>query len=198
MTCLLKQYSVSKFSKIFHFSPFIGPQGLLRATSWTKQLTVSTFDERHPILLDSRHPAVRLYLEQLHKTHCHQGVDYLRALVQQQFAIVKLRPALRSIVSKCVTCRKRRAQTLNPIMSDLLRERLAFKERPFTITGIDYFGPFYVAVKRLTEKRCGVLFTCLTTRTVHFEVVPSMDTSSCVLGIERFAARRGIPVSFVV
>ena len=193
LKCLLKQSPVSNSSKLSQFSPFIGPQGLLRATGRTKQLTVSNFDAKHPILLDSRHPAVRLYLEQLHETHCHQGVDYMRALVQQQFAIVKLRTALRSIVSKCVTCRKRRAETLNPIMSDLPRERLAFKERPFTNTGIDYFGPFYVAVKRSTEKRWGFLFTCLTTRAVHFEVVPSMDTSSCVMGIERFAARRGVP-----
>ena len=73
--------------------------------------------------------------------------------MQQQFAIVKLRTALRSIVNKCVTCRKRRAKTLNPMMSDLPRERLAFKERPFTNTGIDYVGPFYVAVKRSTEQR---------------------------------------------
>ena len=97
-------------------SLFIGPQGLLRATGQTKQLAVSTFDSKHPILLDGRHPAVCLYWEQLHETHCHQGVNYLRTLVQQQFAIVKLRTALRSIVSECVTCRKRRAETLHPIV----------------------------------------------------------------------------------
>ena len=191
LKCLLKQSPVSNSSKLSQFSPFIGPQGLLRATGRTKQLTVSTFDAKHPILLDSRHPAVRLYLEQLHETRCHQGVDYMRALVQQQFAIVN-RTALRSIISKCVTCRKRRAEVLNPIMSDLPREKLAFEERPFTNTGID-FGPFYVAVKRSTEKRWGLLFTCLTTRAVHFEVVRSMVTSSCVMGIEQFAARRDVP-----
>ena len=48
-------------------------------------------------------------------------------------------------------------------------------------------------MKRSTEKRWGFLFTCLTTRGVHFEVVPSIDTSSCVMGIERFIARREIP-----
>ena len=37
------------------------------------------------------------------------------------------------------------------------------------------------------------LFTCLTTRAVHLEVVNSMDTSACVSGIERFVARRGAP-----
>ena len=124
---LLNQAPISASSKLRQFTPFVGPKGLLRATGRTEQLAASNFDAKHPILLDSRHPVVRLYLEQLHETHCHQGADYLRALVQQQLAIVKLRTALRSIVSKCVTCRKRRARTLNPIMSDLPRERLALK-----------------------------------------------------------------------
>ena len=190
---LLKNFPLSRSSKLLQFSPFVGPNGLLRATGRTKQLDVSSFDAKHPVLLDSRHPVTRLFLEQLHRAHCHQGVDYLRALVQQQFAIVKLRTALRSIVQRCVTCRKRRAETISPMMADLPRERLAFKEPPFTNNGVDYFGPFYVAVRRSTEKRWGFLFTCLTTRAVHFEVVPSMDTSSCVMGIERFTARRGTP-----
>ena len=190
---LLKTCSLSKPSVIKDFSPFIGPNGLLRAQGRTKHLEIANFDVKHPILLDSRHPAVRLFLEHLHEKHCHQGVEYLRALIQQKFAIVKLRTTLRTIQTRCVTCRKRKAETLTPIMADLPKERLAFSSRPFTNTGLDYFGPFYVSVKRSTEKRWGFLFTCLTTRAVHFEVVPSMDTSSCVMGIERFVSRRGIP-----
>ena len=190
---LLKSSPLNKSSKLNQFSPFIGPNGLLRTSGRTKQLEVATFDVKHPILLDGRHPVVRLFLEHLHKEHCHQGVEYLRALIQQRFAIVKLRTVLRSIQSKCITCRKRRAETPSPMMADLPRERLAFGSPPFTNTGVDYFGPFYVAVKRSTEKRWGFLFTCLTTRAVHFEVVPTMDTSSCVMGIERFVSRRGVP-----
>ena len=33
----------------------------------------------------------------------------------------------------------------------------------------------------------------MTTRAVHIEIVSSMDTSSCVMGIERLIARRGTP-----
>ena len=51
--------------------------------------------------------------------------------------------------------------------------------------------PFYVTVCRTTERRLGLRFTCLTTRAVHVEIVPSLDTSSCVIGIERFVSRRG-------
>ena len=58
---------------------------------------------------------------------------------------------------------------------------------------MDYFGPIYVPVRRSTEKIWGLLFTYFTTRAVHLEIVPSLDTSSCVMGIERLIVRRGTP-----
>ena len=60
---LLKNSPLSGSSKILQFSPFIGPKGLLRATGRTKQLDVSSFDSKHPVSLDSRHPVTRLFLE---------------------------------------------------------------------------------------------------------------------------------------
>ena len=132
---------------------------------------------------------MRLYLQYLHNMHCHQSVECRRALTQQRFAIVKPRAALRSIRFKCVTCRKRKAVTFNLVMADLPKEHLDFGYSHFTNNGLDYFGPFYMSVKPSTEKRWEFLFTCLTTRAVHFEVVPSKDTSSCVMGIERFCSR---------
>ena len=148
---------------------------------------------KHPILLENRHPLVLFYLQYLHNKHCHQRVEYLRALSQQRFTIVKLRATLRSIHSTCVTCRKRKAVTLNPMMADFPKQRLFFGYPPFVNTGLDYFGLFYVSVKSASEKRWGFLFTCLTTGAVHFEVVPSMDTSCCLMGIERFVSGRGLP-----
>ena len=86
-----------------------------------------------------------------------------------------------------------RAATIPPIMADFPLERLANQSPPFTNTGVDYFGPFYVALHRNIEKRWAFLFTCLTTRAVHIEVGPSMDASSCVMGLEWFVSRRGTP-----
>ena len=78
-------------------------------------------------------------------------------------------------------------------MADLSVERLAYQSPPFTNTGVDSFGLFYVTVRRTTEKSWGFLFTCLTTRAVHVEIVPSMDASSCEMGVEQFVSRRGTP-----
>ena len=113
--------------------------------------------------------------------------------MQEHYTVLKLRSSLRSIKAHCLRCREFQAVTMQPIMSDLPKERLAYQSPPFTNTGVDYFGPFYVSVRRTTEKRWGFLFTCLTTRAVHVEIVTSMDTSSCVKGVERFVSRRGTP-----
>ena len=105
--------------------------------------------------------------------------------------MLKLRSSLRSIKYNCVNCRMFRAATIQPIMADLPVERLAYQSPPIKNTGVDYFGRFYVTVCRTTEKRWGFLFTCLTTRAVHFEIVPFMKASSCVKGVDRFFSRWG-------
>ena len=180
-------------NRLNNFSPFIGSSNLIRSKSRLNRLDNVGYDTKHPIILDGKHPCIRLMLQYLHQKHHHQGSDYVRAQVSSAHIILGIRSALRSIRARCITCRKRAVEVINPIMADLPRERLGFQQPPFSNCGIDYFGPFYVTVRRSTEKRWAFLFTCLTTRAVHLEVVNSMDTSACVSGIERFAARRGTP-----
>ena len=151
------------------------------------------FDTKHPIVLDERHAFVKLFLWHTHLKSHRQGIDYLRSKVRERYAFLKLRSTLRSIKSNCVLCRKFRAATIQPIMADLQKERFAYHSPSFTNTGVNYFGPFYVNVRRTTGKRWGFFFTCPTTRAVHVEVVPSMDTSFCVMGVEWFVSRRGTP-----
>lgn len=78
-------------------------------------------------------------------------------------------------------------------MGQLPIERYTPNVYPFTFVGIDYFGPMYVTIGRRREKRWGALFTCLTTRALHLEIVPSLDTNSCILAIIYFMSIRGVP-----
>ena len=122
--------------------------------------------------------------------HDHLAVDFMRAQVQQHFAVLKLRKTLRKIESSCLVCRRRKAETLSPMIVDLPRERLSFQKPPFTMTGVDYFVPLFVTVSQSSAKQWGILFTCLTTRAVQQKVIPSLDTNSCVMGILRFERRQ--------
>ncbi|XP_062538119.1 uncharacterized protein LOC134206418 [Armigeres subalbatus] len=78
-------------------------------------------------------------------------------------------------------------------MADLPQARLAVYSPPFTHTGLDFFGPYEVAVGRRVEKRWGMLATCLTIRAIHIEVVHTLSTDSCIMAIRNFIARRGTP-----
>ena len=131
---------------------------------------------RHPIVLDARHTFLKLLWRQIHMRNHHKGFDYIKSKLQDRYAIPELRSSLRTIKSNCVVCRMFRAVTIQPIMADLQKERLAYQSPPFANTGVDYFDPFYVTVHRTTEKRWRFLFTCLTNRSLHVEIFTSMDT----------------------
>ena len=145
--------SVKRSSRIAPFSPFIAPNSLIRSAGRIKRLVEVDFKVKHPIVLGAQHAFVKLFLRQTHVKHHHQGIDYLRAKVQERYTILKLRSSQRSVKSNCVTFRNFRAATIRPIMADLPVERLAYQSPPFTNTGVDHFGPFYVTVRRTTEKR---------------------------------------------
>ena len=98
---------------------------------------------------------------------------------------------------QCVKCRKQRAGVSQPFMADLPQERLQERVFPFSNTGVDYFGPFEVKFMRKTMKRWCCLFTCLTTRAVHIEVVPSLEAETCLTASTRFIARRGKPATIL-
>ena len=110
--------------------------------------------------------------------------------------ILGIQNALRSIKNKCVTRRKSRAQTIAPVMADLPEDRLE-ASTAFTNAGVEYFGLFIVKIGGRNEKRWCCLFTCLTMRAVHIEVVPKLDTDSCLNAIMRFIAGRGKPNTII-
>ena len=100
---------------------------------------------------------------------------------------------MRNIVKTCFDCRRRQAPALQQKMASLPEDRVTPCKPPFTFVGEDCFGPFTVRRGRSSAKRYGVLFTCLTVRAIHLEVVHSLDTDSFVNALRRFMARRGKP-----
>ena len=113
-------------------------------------------------ILDSRHPAVRLFLKKEHLVNHHEGVDFLRACIQRRYAVLKLRSALRSIKFNCVLCRKRRKNFVQLMLANLPTERLFYGSTLFFNLGMDYFGLFHVSLRRSSVKRWGFLHARLT------------------------------------
>ena len=120
------------------FSPFFNECGMIRIRGRIKHANLS-FQQWHPIFSSKKHDMVSLMLRDLHLEHNHEGVEYVRSVLQQKFWFLGLRNALRSVKSNCVYCRKLRAQIKSPLMANLPVERLDYQSYAFTHFGIDYF-----------------------------------------------------------
>ena len=78
-------------------------------------------------------------------------------------------------------------------MADLPTGRAAIEEPPFTHCGVDMTGPHTVKEGRKHLKRWTVMYTCLTVRCVHLEVVETAETDAFINSLRRFTDRRGCP-----
>ena len=154
------------------------------------------FNAKHPILLHSKHDAFELFFQSEHKNIQLEGSEHVRNIVQQIIWILGIRNALQSIRNKFVTCKMSRAQTIAEVVTDLPEERLD-ASTTFINVGVDFIGPFTVKIGRRNEKRLCCLFTCRTVRAVHIEVVPKLDTDSCLNAILRINARRSKPSTII-
>ncbi|CAK1596115.1 unnamed protein product [Parnassius mnemosyne] len=150
-------------------------------------------DMKGPAILDGDHHITQLYIDWTHRSLHHCGTEPTINEVRQHYWVIRLRPTTKRIVSQCVQCRIRKAQPSMPATGDHPSTRLAHHQRPFTFTGLDYFGPLSVTVGRQHQKRYVALFTCLTSRAVHLEIVKDLSADSAILALRRFAARRGCP-----
>jgi len=145
----------------------------------------------HPILLPKSSHVSTLIIKWCHEKTGHSGRGItLNEVRSNGFWVVNGNSAVKKLISNCIRCRKMRGKTCIQKMGDLPTER-GEEAPPFTYVGLDMFGPFMVKNARKEIKRYGIIFTCLTSRAVHIEVVFDMGTDSCIQALRRLIARRG-------
>ncbi|XP_052873633.1 uncharacterized protein LOC128278951 [Anopheles cruzii] len=186
-----------KKSSLYKVSPELDENSVLRVSGrlancpWIDEAT------KKPIILPRRHLVTDLIINYTHRRYHHHGHQTAINALRSHYHIPRLRVEFNRVRKQCQRCKNRDARPVNPLMGNLPKERLAAFRPAFCYSGLDYFGPMTVAVGRRVEKRWGALFMCLTTRAIHVELVHSLNTSSCILAIRRFIARRGKPLEII-
>ncbi|XP_062705334.1 uncharacterized protein LOC134287482 [Aedes albopictus] len=167
--------------------------GILRKRSRLGAASWIPDEAKYPTILPRDHRISLLITDWFHRCFRHANRETIVNEMRQKFEIPKLRSLIAKVSRGCMECRIRSAVPRSPPMAPLPEARVTPFVRPFTFVGIDYFGPVLVRVGRNNCKRWIALFTCLTIRAVHLEVVHNLTTESCVMAIRRFVSRRGSP-----
>ncbi|XP_062713237.1 uncharacterized protein LOC134290188 [Aedes albopictus] len=186
--------TIPRSSSLYKLSPFLDDHGVLRTEGRAAGCKFIDPDAVHTILLPREHPITTLIIRFTHERYHHLNHETIVNELRQVYRIPKLRSVCNKIRRLCQYCKNLRAQPQPPVMADLPPARLAAYSRPFSYVGIDYFGPIQVVVGRRSEKRWGVLITCLVVRAIHIEIAHSLNTSSCIMALRNFMCRRGTPV----
>ena len=182
--------TVKSTSHIANLNPVLDSDGAPRVKGLVQRPPV-TDAARQQIILPRKHSATSLIIRHTHKMIGHLGHEHGIAKVREKFWIPQISVLVRSVLSQCITCKRLNAKPMNQHMAPLPTSRMMAYEPPFSYTGMDLFGPFYVKHGRGTAKRWCCLFTCLNTRSVHLELVNSMDTDDFIMCLRRFINRRG-------
>ena len=170
--------------------PFIDDERILRVGGRIKRSAVAS-EMQHLLLLPKSCRIAELVVHWCHEHVAHAGRGMTMNQIRSSgFWVTRCNSLVRCIILKCVRCKQLRGRFQQQKMADLPKERMS-EEPPFTYCGVDLFGSFLVKDGRKEVKRYGALYTCLSSRAIHIEVVYSLSTDSFIMSLRSFVGRRG-------
>ncbi|KRX98369.1 hypothetical protein T4E_7728, partial [Trichinella pseudospiralis] len=182
---------VAANSRLQQFDPLIDEDGLLRIGG---RLQNSDLPEgtKHPILLPDKHPITMAIIRRYHLRQLHCGCESTLATLRQRYWILRGRREMKGVIYACPCCRRIESRAFASKMAPLPADRIRVT-RPFENTGLDIAGSFFTRLGKKVNKNYICLFTCMTTRAVHLEVVSEVTALRLLQALRRFIARRGKP-----
>ncbi|CDW60604.1 hypothetical protein TTRE_0000899301 [Trichuris trichiura] len=118
---------------------------------------------------------VDLLVKNQNEKQMHAGTEHTLATLRQNVWILKARSTVKRIVRACVICKRFASSPFVQKIASLPEEGIT-QAFPFERTGVDFAGPLYVKYGKCSKKAYVCLFTCMTIRAVHLELVMNMST----------------------
>uniref|UniRef100_A0AAG5DIV5 Integrase catalytic domain-containing protein n=1 Tax=Anopheles atroparvus TaxID=41427 RepID=A0AAG5DIV5_ANOAO len=191
MKALVSKKEIQKASSINKLLPYLDEDGVMRSQGRLENITALPLSARKPIILPQKHRITKLIVRHYHNKSLHQADNVVISTIREHFWILNLRAVLKNVKKCCQICILHGAKPAAPLMAPLPECRATPYTPPFTHTGVDYFGPLEVTVKRSIEKRWGTIFTCMTTRAVYIDLADKLDTDSFLVCLKNVQFRRG-------
>ncbi|XP_049336637.1 uncharacterized protein LOC125802479 [Astyanax mexicanus] len=186
---ILSHDKLPKSHQLYQLNPII-LDGVLRVGGRLKNASLP-LDLKHPVILPKDGEVTRLIVDYCHEKTQHQGRGQtLNELRANGYWVLSGSKVVANHIKQCVTCRRARRPTETQKMADLPADRVN-PSPPFSFCGMDCFGPFYSKQGRKESKRYGLVFTCLSSRAVHIEMLEDLTTDAFINALRCFIAIRG-------
>lgn len=180
-------------SVLLKLHPFIDDKGILRLGGRLKRANIDT-NQKYPIILAKRSRLAYMIVADAHQRTLHGNVEEMLQCIRQTYWIIGGRSIVKTFIGKCVSCRLQRGTVAKQRMGDLPAHRVN-RHRPFSVSGIDYGGPFTLRLgpkrSRTTTKTYVAIFVCMVTKAVHIELATDLSTEAFLNAFARFTSRRG-------
>ena len=174
------------------FNLFLDKHEVLRCRTRLNKASVSE-SSKQPILLPTGNYYALLLIQECHRKVFHNGVRETLNLLRQGYWIPRGREMVKRTIRSCILCKRLEAVPFRSKFCLELPEGRIDDGPPFTNTGMDFAGPLLLLDKKGAQKHYVCLFTCMSTRAIHLELVPSLEVDEFLRAFRRFCARRGLP-----
>ena len=191
--------AIPKGSCIVNLDPYLDEDSILRVGGRLRSAELD-HSVKNPCIVPRSHIA-RLLISHQHDMVQHQGRHYTEGAVRSAgYWVIGCKKMVSSVIYNCVTCRRLRGHLEHQKMADLPSVRVK-QSPPFTYVGVDMFGHWEVVTRKTrggssNSKRWAILFTCLSSRASHIEVVEDMSSSAFINALRRFISIRGRVAEF--
>ena len=210
-------YAIRESSKLFQLQAYVDTEtGIIRSRSRLGLSDLLPSETTSPIILPKGSTFIEKYVLFLHTSNCHSGNAATLYMLRRQF---RLMGGKREVSRILHMCRKKNCNAPVPLdqkMAPLPVQRID-SFTPWLGIAVDFFGPLKtrhfcaasqhncstlsckhdclkaVCPHQGEEKAYGCLFTCLSTRAVHIELVENQATETFLLAFTRLISRRGKP-----
>ncbi len=163
---------------------------------------------KHPIILPANDQIIAKYVQYMHASRGHVGPEQTLAAIHNKCWLLKGRREVRRVLyseqTACRICRKSRVVAHQQRMGQLPKVRVT-PTAAFTHVGVDFAGP--IKIRPLSSRlkiadthdntvKCWiVVFTCMSSRAVHLDVVLDMSADTFLQAFRRMINRRGVCLS---
>lgn len=190
---------VNNKSPIYKLLPYLDTNGVIRSqtriSNTEENIKKFGSDRINPMILHRESHLTKLIIIKEHNCMVHNNEKTVVINLLQRFYINKIRRTVNNVIrNSCLECRIANAKPVAPLMGDIPFTRLALSKNVFKYAMADLLGPLTVKISKFkTDKRYVLVYSCLTTRSLHLELIESLDSNATLRALSNTFNLRGAP-----